>query len=497
MLTFHSLKVVEIYPEAEDAVGVAFEVPLELRDQYRGLPGQHIVIKTDIDDVENRRTYSLVSSPGEWPLRIVARVHPKGYMSRYLAEQLNAGDYLDVLPPNGSFTPRRVEAGGTYVAFASGCGITPVLAVTRSLLEANDTNRVILFYGNANSGRAMCLEELLGLKDRYLKQLSLHFVMSREPQEVALYNGRIDAARVKGFARIWFTPGEVTEYFVCGPGNMIDDVSGALRALGVEADKIHGEHFTLETTAGTTMGEVTTVGITIPGAAGAGAAAQAGVAAGEAQGEISVEFAEPPVSGTAASAVLVGAAAAGSAPPSGVSQGAGSMGSAPAAAAQASGAPASAAAAGSAQPGAASAGAAAAGSAQPGAASASAAVSSATPTSASPARSDKPAHPSQPDKPALAADESEVTILMDGRRRTFTMRMNDEVVLDAAVRAGLELPFSCRAGVCSTCRTKVVRGEVEMAQNYALEDWEVEQGYVLACQARVKTPALELDYDEK
>jgi ring-1,2-phenylacetyl-CoA epoxidase subunit PaaE len=90
-----------------------------------------------------------------------------------------------------------------------------------------------------------------------------------------------------------------------------------------------------------------------------------------------------------------------------------------------------------------------------------------------------------------------VTVLMDGRRRTFTMPMNDETVLDAAFRAGLELPFSCRAGVCSTCRTKVISGKVEMAQNYALEDWELEQGYVLACQSRVKTPTLELDYDEK
>jgi ring-1,2-phenylacetyl-CoA epoxidase subunit PaaE len=61
----------------------------------------------------------------------------------------------------------------------------------------------------------------------------------------------------------------------------------------------------------------------------------------------------------------------------------------------------------------------------------------------------------------------------------------------------VELPFSCRAGVCSTCRTKVVAGAVVMAQNYALEDWELEQGYVLACQSRVTTPTLELDYDEK
>jgi ring-1,2-phenylacetyl-CoA epoxidase subunit PaaE len=96
-----------------------------------------------------------------------------------------------------------------------------------------------------------------------------------------------------------------------------------------------------------------------------------------------------------------------------------------------------------------------------------------------------------------AAGEAEVTILMDGRRRAFSMKMDDETVLDAAARAGIELPFSCRAGVCSTCRTKVVGGEVEMAQNYALEDWELEQGYVLACQSRVKTSSLELDYDEK
>ncbi len=77
------------------------------------------------------------------------------------------------------------------------------------------------------------------------------------------------------------------------------------------------------------------------------------------------------------------------------------------------------------------------------------------------------------------------------------MKMNEDTVLDAAARAGLELPFSCRAGVCSTCRTKVLSGKVEMAQNYALEDWELEQGYILACQSRVMTPVLELDYDEK
>jgi len=119
-----------------------------------------------------------------------------------------------------------------------------------------------------------------------------------------------------------------------------------------------------------------------------------------------------------------------------------------------------------------------------------AAAASATPAAAVPVP--VPAAP-----PSAAPGTAEVVVLMDGRRRSFTMKMDEETVLDAAARAGVELPFSCRAGVCSTCRTKVIRGEVVMAQNYALEDWELEQGYVLACQSRAKTPLLELDYDEK
>ena len=316
------------------------------------------MVRAFLEGEEVRRTYSLLNTPGEWPLRIVPRVHARGRLSRHLAEQLRAGDLLDVLPPNGSFTPRtQAQPGGTYVALAAGCGITPVLSVVRSLLTGG-AGRVLVFYGNTGTGRVMCLEELLALKDRHLGALSLHFLMSREPQEVELYNGRLDAAHLRSFAASLFAPQAVQEYFICGPGDMIDTLSATLRELGVESGRIHAEHFTL---AGTT-GEV-------------------------------------------------------------------------------------------------------------------------------------PAPRPAPSTPATGA--AEVTILMDGRRRSFTMKLEEETVLDGAARAGIELPFSCRAGVCSTCRTKVVRGEVAMAQNYALEDWEVEQGYVLACQSHVKHAPLELDYDER
>ena len=102
-----------------------------------------------------------------------------------------------------------------------------------------------------------------------------------------------------------------------------------------------------------------------------------------------------------------------------------------------------------------------------------------------------------PAETPAAAGETQVSYVMDGRRRTFAMRTNDESILEAADRAGIELPFSCKAGVCATCRTRLVRGQVEMAENYALEDWELQQGFILACQSRAKTAEIELTYDEK
>src|ERR1700737_4074133 len=153
MLKFHALRIAELQPDAEDAIAVALEVPQELQTEYRGLPGQHVVLRTELDGEETRRTYSLVNAPGGWPLRIVARVHAKGRMSRHLAEVAKVGDRIDVLPPNGSLSPRLAATGGvpaarTYVGFASGCGITPVLSVAKAILQADSTHQFILFYGN-------------------------------------------------------------------------------------------------------------------------------------------------------------------------------------------------------------------------------------------------------------------------------------------------------------------------------------------------------------
>ena len=365
MLKFHSLRVAEVRPEAEEAIALTLEVPTELAAEYRGSAGQHLVLRLEADGEALRRTYSFTNAPGEGALRLMVRLQPQGRVSALLG-RLQSGARIEVLPPNGSFIPHAAAIGaGLRVAFAAGSGITPVLSVTRAVLAAGGA--MMVFYGNRSAARTMGLEALQALKDQYPERLALHFVMSREPQEVALYNGRLDGAKVRELARAFFDPPSVTEYFVCGPGDMDEEVCAALAQLGVARERIRVERFTAATD---------------------------------------------------------GAEA------------------------------------------------------------------------APPAAAPEPASPSV-QSAAAAEGMADVTVLIDGRRRTFRMAIDGESVLDAAERAGLDLPFSCRSGVCSTCRTKVVRGKVRMAENYALEDWELEQGYVLACQSKCLTSELELDYDEK
>jgi ring-1,2-phenylacetyl-CoA epoxidase subunit PaaE len=87
------------------------------------------------------------------------------------------------------------------------------------------------------------------------------------------------------------------------------------------------------------------------------------------------------------------------------------------------------------------------------------------------------------------------TIILDGAARAIAIA-EGQTVLDAALAASIEAPYACKAGVCSTCRAKLVEGEVDMDANYALEDYEVERGYILTCQSRPRTAAVKVDYDQ-
>ena len=365
MLSFHPLQLLERSECGEEALCLTFAVPAALRADYRFTAGQHVAVRAQLDGRELRRTYSIVDAEGAAVLRLAVRIHPRGAMSGFLADQLKVGDSLDVMTPGGSFVlPEPAGAGRAVAAFVAGSGITPVLSIVSTLLAREPASRVLLFYGNRNSARTMLLEDIQALKNRYLDRFAVFFVMSQEPQDVELLNGRLDASKLRALAAGVFDAAGIDQYLLCGPGTMNEDLGASLRALGVAAARIHKEHF---------------------------AVAEAGSGAG--------------------------------------------AGAAPTQAARPAAAPA-------------------------------------------------------------AAAAAQITVRMGGRRRAFTMQMHGDSILEAAASAGIELPYSCRAGVCSTCRTKLISGKVEMAQNYALEDWEIDAGFVLCCQSRPLTPEIEISYDE-
>jgi len=241
---FHELKVAAIRRQTPDAVALAFEVPEQLRGDFAFTPGQYLTLAAEIDGKEARRSYSICSAPGDPHLQVGVKRVDDGRFSRFVNERLAVGDTIRVMPPQGRFTS-LAGSRHDYILIAAGSGITPMLSIARSVLSHEAESTVTLVYGNRSTDTIMFREDLEDLKDRHLTRFSLVHVLSREAQDVDLLHGRITGERVAELARRGLIdPGSADGVFLCGPGAMIDDVASALKALGVDEDRIRFERFT-------------------------------------------------------------------------------------------------------------------------------------------------------------------------------------------------------------------------------------------------------------
>src|ERR1700722_19194887 len=135
MFSFHPLKVAAVEPVADDAACVTVEIPPGLREEFAHHAGQYITVRRMIEGREERRTYSIVTPPGGGMLKLGIRLQPGGRMSGELGSRLRPGDLLDVGTPMGRFrTAISAEREHSYVAFAAGSGITPVLSLATDIL---------------------------------------------------------------------------------------------------------------------------------------------------------------------------------------------------------------------------------------------------------------------------------------------------------------------------------------------------------------------------
>jgi len=355
---FHSLRVKSITPDTDEAVIVSFDVPAALQNDFHFTQGQHLTLRTRLNDKEERRSYSICSGVDDGVLRIGVRHVAGGVMSSWLNQSLKTGDQIDVLPPEGRFfVPVDASLARHYLGIAGGSGITPILAIMKTVLAREPQSRFTLIYGNRRQSSTMFKEELEDLKNRYLTRLTLHTVFSQEHMDSPLNSGRLTQAKLGEFLGSLIKPQQLSHVFVCGPHGFNDEADAALLSAGVPAEHIHIERFGVPVDA-------------------------AGVKV----------------------------------------------------------------------------------------------------------------------KPTLQvgdAPQAMIQIIRDGVSREIEFRTEHGNVLDAAAAVGLEVPYSCKSGVCCTCRAKLMEGKVRMDRNFALEKHEVEAGFVLTCQAHPLTERVVISFDER
>ncbi|MCL4120442.1 UNVERIFIED_CONTAM: hypothetical protein GTU68_012953 [Idotea baltica] len=355
MARFHPLIVTDVRKTIRDAVVVSLQPTNSTAFEFT--QGQYLTFRRDFDGTELRRSYSICTGKSDGLLQVGIKKVDGGAFSTWANEDLKPGDTLEAMEPMGSFFTQLDPAQGkNYLGFAGGSGITPVLSILKTTLNAEPRSTFTLVYANRGVNTIMFREELEDLKNSYMGRLTVIHVLESDAQDIDLFTGRVDADKCAALFKHWIDITNIDTAFICGPEPMMLGIAAALRDHGLTDEQIKFELF----------------------------------------------------------------------------------------------------------------------------------------ASAQPGRLQRKANSTGD---AGNAKTTEASVTLDGSARSFTMD-KDQTVLDAALENAIDAPYACKAGVCSTCRCKVIEGEVEMVANHALEDYEVQQGYVLSCQSFPVSDRVVVDYDQ-
>lgn len=355
MAKFHEISVKDVVQETPTSISVGLDIPESLREEFQYIQGQYITLKVEVNGEELRRSYSICSSPIEdGVFRIAVKKVDGGRVSTFL-QSIQPGHNLEVMPPMGNFyTMLDASNAKQYVAFAAGSGITPVISILKTVLHKEPRSKFILFYGNKSKLETIFRNELDHIHGKYPDRFLLYNIYTQENTGDPLLEGRMTTDKISTLVDEYVEPTIATEYFLCGPEEVIANASDVLKSKGIDKGNVHIELFT------------------------------------------------SPVEGAI--------------------------------------------------------------------------------------KTDEP-------KPSGDSVSSHVTVIMDDEETEFELSSGGEVILDAALDAGVDVPFSCKGAVCCTCKAKVIEGSASMDMNYALSDGEVEDGFILTCQAHPTSEKLVVDYD--
>lgn len=357
---FFPLKVSKTVQETADATTFYFEIPDSLASEFVYTAGQYLTFEAEIGGEKVRRSYSLCTYSGvdEQPAVTVKRVDG-GKMSNYMNTQVKEGDVIQVMPPMGKFTviPNSND-NKNYVLFAGGSGITPVLGIAKAVLNDEPNSKVTLVYANRDPESVIFKGLLAEMESKFNGRFKVLHSYDKAPFTWFGLKGQLTEEKVQSIIKTKIGGSfDYYEYFICGPGPMMEVIKNGLLGISIPTDRIHIEYFTAPTSRKTTE-------------------------------EASIENqGDEAFSGT-----------------------------------------------------------------------------------------------------------SEITLHVYGKTHVVTCDKNT-TVLNAAMKHGIDPPYSCTVGVCTTCRAKVHSGSVHMMEREGLSDKEIADGFVLTCQSVPRSNKIELTYE--
>lgn len=245
------LKVVNIQQETKDAVSISFQVAEELKEQFSYKAGQYLTLEFNLNGEEVRRSYSLCSSPKEDTLRIGVKRVKGGLVSNYINDHIQVGDEIEVLPPDGRFyADVKPENYKTYYLFSAGSGITPIFSILKTVLQTEPHSFVHLIYGNKSQESIIFKEELEQLQEQFPERFVVIHCLSKpktnwfsSKKEFAYRKGRVDQEAILWFMNEYPPYAQNVEYFICGPGKMIENTKQVLQQIDVPNERIFVENF--------------------------------------------------------------------------------------------------------------------------------------------------------------------------------------------------------------------------------------------------------------
>ena len=252
MSKFYQLKVLETKEETKDSISISFDVPQELYETFNYKAGQYLTLKFNLNGQDVRRSYSLCSSPTlREPLRVGVKRVKDGLVSNHINDNLKVGDTVEVMPPDGRFfADVKKDNYKTYYLFSAGSGITPILSILRTVLFTEERSYVHMIFGNSNQETIMFKEELDKLQEQYPERLILVHSLSKpkssfwsSKSKKEFRKGRVDSEVVEWFINQYPPYAQNVEYYICGPGKMIENTKIALQNIDVPDERIFIESF--------------------------------------------------------------------------------------------------------------------------------------------------------------------------------------------------------------------------------------------------------------